>query len=116
MPRRWQEMRDGPPAEDERKILVWHVFQGAMLTKAEAWRENRCYTHWQEVPEDGWIAAEERRPEPWDADEYNCVLALDAHDGPKITGWHQFRSRKELTHWQRTPEPPVPRPDWHTWT
>lgn len=108
----WLELNKRPPKRDERRILVWHVFQGVMLARADECRKNRFFTHWRELPAEGWIRAEDRHPARQDADEYSCVLAWDEHDGPHITGWHQFAGKTSLTRWMPVPEGPRNRPRW----
>ena len=102
----WFPLRESPPVEDERWILVWHVYQGVMPCRAEEWRRNRFFIYWRPVPEIGWTRAADHRPDKRDADEQNCVLAQDADGRIKVTGWHQFQTNYALTRWTRTPEPP----------
>lgn len=88
-------------------LLIWHVFQGVM---AERWEERHftpMFTHWRHMPRKGWISAAERRPTADDGDIHECVVARHEIDGIRVTGWRQFQNDRYLTHWQRTPEPPV---------
>lgn len=111
----WTDLRQARPPAELDWALVWHEFQGVMLVRipghtegrarrARAWRQaldNRFFRAWKRVPADGWIDAGERLPTKADTDEYNCVLAWDEFDGPKVTGWHQFRESGHLVRWMR---------------
>lgn len=93
-------------------LLIWHVYRGVVT---EGWMKRHntpMYTHWRPMPRTGWISAAERRPTAADADIMQCVLARHEFDGLRVTGWRQFRRDRYLTHWQRTPEPPVDYKDY----
>lgn len=85
-------------------ILVWHVYQGVMVTTAERATENRFNKYWREVS-DAWIYPHERAPEQRDADVYNCVIVRDKWDDVRLMGWHRFPST-EIAAWQSPPGPP----------
>jgi len=97
---------EGPRAAAGEVLLIWHVFQGAMLCRAEDLRENRFFRYWQHIPREGWILSEERRPARADADGNRCVLAEHYDWGLKITGWHHFSTDPRWYLWMPTPEPP----------
>lgn len=91
------------------KILVWHAFQGVMLTRWDRLMENRFHAYWMPIlPEtkDKWILRGTRLPTAADADACGCVLVWDCHEGNRITGWHQPASDGGITAWQRLPGPP----------
>lgn len=107
---RWTLLEDAVPGAadgDDGKVLVWHVFQGAMLCRWDCVRENPFHTHWMTVWDAAdWIDAKERLPDASDADEWQCVLAWHEDDGTRITGWHQFEADRKLAAWSRLPCPP----------
>ena len=86
-------------------VLVWHTYHGALAERADRTRANRYYTHWQEIG-DGWIATARRLPGPDDADEFNCVLAMDTLGETRVAGWHRIVEYGEFLCWQRLPDPP----------
>lgn len=88
-------------------LLIWHVFRGVVAEKWENRHATPMYTHWMAMPTQGWIPVSSRKPSKEDADVMNCVLASHMIDGITVTGWHQFEHDKYLTHWMRTPAPPV---------
>ena len=88
-------------------LLIWHVFHGVIAEKWENRHDTPMFTHWRPMPRTGWISASDRQPTEEDADIMQCVLTRHQFDGLRVTGWWQFRCNKYLTHWQRTPEPPV---------
>ena len=103
----WIDLKERlPTEEDGERVLVWHIYQGAMAERREQCDKNRFYSHWRRISAEGWISARERMPTREDGDEQNCVLARHEYDGIKVTGWHQFGREKYYTHWMRTPEPP----------
>lgn len=102
----WISINDRPITDEPGKTLVWHVYCGAMVMDYAQARKNRYVTHWQEIDPAAWIRADARRPRQEDADIYNCVISLDAWGGISLAGWHRFANEKQLTGWQRVPEPP----------
>lgn len=95
--------------ESDGKVLVWHAFQGAMLTRWDEYTNNRFNIYWMplsaldHIP---WICAMERPPAKDDADALNCVLVKDRRDSITVTGYHQFAWNQSLTHWRPLPGPP----------
>ena len=103
----WIDLRKRKPAKrDGEFVLMWHVYQGAMVERRQQYRSNRFYSHWRPMPTEGWIDARERKPTIADSDVWHCVLTRHEIDGFKVTGWHQFDVDRYLTHWMPTPEPP----------
>lgn len=91
------------------KVLVWHAFQGAMLTRWNEYSSNRFNVYWMPLSaldSCPWICAMEKPPTKDDADMLNCVLIKDRFGNILITGYHQFTWNSMLTHWRRLPEPP----------
>lgn len=88
-------------------LLVWHVYRGVVVETWENRRATPMYTHWISMPRRGWVASVERLPTAEDANVTNCVLARHCLDGIMVTGWRRFEDEKRLTHWMRTPPPPV---------
>lgn len=91
-------------------VIVWHAYQGAMLSQWHAFTKNSFNVYWMRVS-DGitspWINATEREPTKEDSDALNCVLAKDGHGEISITGFHQFAWNRDLTHWLPLPLPPT---------
>ena len=100
----WLEL-SANPAEDERPVVVWHVFQGVMVVRAANLRKNRFNTYWMEVP-DGWIDPNDRLPTREDADTQNCVIVRTTHGDVTVRGWHQVGQNGEIVQWMRPPKPP----------
>lgn len=50
----WTSVLDKLPTREDGDaqgcVLVWHIYQGVMLTGYHQMRANRFYTHWQPVP------------------------------------------------------------------
>lgn len=86
-------------------ILVWHVFQGAMVIPICKIRSNHFYAYWREIP-NKWVATDERAPTAEDADMYNCVIATDSNGAVRMTGWHQIHTPSDSAKWQTPPDPP----------
>ena len=103
----WIDLRERTPAEaDGEYVLMWHIYQGAIVEPRERYNSNRFYSHWRPMPTDGWIDARERRPTAADSDVWQCVLSRHAVYGFKVTGWHQFEVDRYCTHLMPTPGPP----------
>lgn len=109
----WRELRRDPPhiadaRGDNQQILVWHIYQGAMLEKFCRARWHSHLTHYTSIPAGAkWTKTTERMPEAGDADAYSCVLAYHVLEGAKITGWHNIAHDRYYTHWTKLPEPPT---------
>lgn len=91
------------------KLLVWHAYQGAMLTTWWDYPTNRFHVYWMplsSLDETGWIEAADKLPTVNDADALNCVLVEDHRGDLKVTGFHQFGWNKMLVRWHRLPCPP----------
>lgn len=52
--RTWISVLDRLPAQEDGDaqgcVLVWHIYQGVMLTGYHQMCANRFFTHWQPVP------------------------------------------------------------------
>ena len=70
--------------------------------------DNRFHSHWMplHLTPGSWIPKTKRTPEATDADAYGCVLVSHAHEGVRVTGWHQVKSDGGITDWQPLPDPP----------
>lgn len=91
------------------KVLVWHAYQGAMLTTWDAFPRNQFNVYWMPISaldEIPWINAMEKPPTKSDADALNCVMVKDRRGEITVTGYHQFTWNKALTHWRPLPGPP----------
>ena len=53
-----------------------------------------------------WIPLEERAPTIDDADVGHCVIWWHVYNGVMVTGWHQYKQNRFLTHWMPCPAPP----------
>ena len=105
----WTMFEEREPTEENTVygyLLVWHVFAGVIAVRLEDRHANSMYTHWARPPGRGWVDARERWPTPEDADKDNCVLARRDDETFIVTGWHQFRTNRHLTHWAHLPAPP----------
>ena len=92
--------------DPESEILVWHVYQGALVEKCARYRANQFYTHWARINNRAWISTAERRPGPDDTDVQNCVIARDRWGNVSVVGWHRFEIGNEFVQWQHPPAPP----------
>lgn len=104
----WLDISTLPVAqsrEDARKIIVWHVFQGAMVYSTETARDNRFNVYWQEPPET-WIDPHDRMPTQEDADALSCILVIDRYGELRVRGWRQIESPDDVRGWAPRPEPP----------
>ena len=83
-------------------------FQGVMLACWDRVADNRFHSHWMplHLTPGSWIPKTKRTPEATDADAYGCVLVSHAHEGVRVTGWHQVKSDGGITDWQPLPDPP----------
>lgn len=94
--------------DEEGYVLVWHVYQGAMLAR---WNHisNPYVAYWmpiRHITASQWILATERKPTKAEADFQSCVLAKTTREGIKVTGCHQFYTDSTFTAWLPLPEPP----------
>lgn len=104
----WLDMSTCPTAESAdkaRRIIVWHVFQGAMVYNAFQARENRFCVYWREPPEK-WIDPHDRLPTVEDADPQSCILVIDKYGEMRMRGWHQVQTPEDVQGWTPRPEPP----------
>lgn len=106
----WREMFSCPTAKqklDARAILVWHTFQGVMVTDSFHARECRYNAYWQEIP-NRWIDTRKRQPTEWDADVQRCIIVLDKYGDIRMRGWHVVAdaSAREYPAWMPPPKPP----------
>ena len=101
-----------PSAEDgdsTGKVIVWHIYQGAMLTRWDDYTKNPFNVSWMRISDwttTPWISATETMLTKEDADTLNCVLARNKGGDISITGFHQFTCNNDLTHWMKLPVPP----------
>ncbi len=106
MDRSWAEI-DGRLIEaGEGPVIVWHVYNGAMVVKREYAIENSFFSHWREIDNEAWIDARKRKPTRDDADEYGCVLSQNKWGEASVAGWHRFEREPYLVAWQHMPDPP----------
>ena len=104
----WNDISTCPIAEskeDARYIIVWHVFQGAMVYSTLKARENRFNVYWQEPPTE-WIDPHDRLPTEEDADPQSCILVIDGHGDLRVRGWHQVEKPSDVRKWAPQPAPP----------
>lgn len=104
----WKDISTCPTAEkpeDAPRVIVWHVFQGAIVYNAAKVRDNRFNVYWQEPPET-WIDPHDRLPTKEDADEQSCILIIDRHGELRVRGWHQVQSAEDVLKWAPRPDPP----------
>lgn len=107
----WMDISTCPVTTDPkeaRKIIVWHVFQGAMVYSTMTARENRFNVYWREPPET-WIDPHDRMPTREDADALSCILVIDrtgtcaSGDGSRLkrrmmySDGHPARIRRRIT-------------------
>ena len=104
----WKDMSACPTyesAEEARRIIVWHVFQGAMAYNAFQARKNRFCACWQEPPTE-WIDPHDRLPTAKDADPQFCILVIDKHGELRMRGWNQIQTTEDAKGWAPCPKPP----------
>ena len=102
----WISLTERKPDEKDGDMLVWHRYQGTMAVTRAQYLDNRFFTHWREMPADGWTDVRERLPGAGDADVWGCVLTKHRYNGIRVTGWRQLALDKDYTAWRRAPEPP----------
>ena len=103
----WIDLSTSPIAAGDGPVIVWHVYQGAMVCRREDVAFNRFFSHYREIDAGGWIDTTERKPTRNDADAQECVISQNKWDEISMAGWHRFESENNLTRWQRPPKPPV---------
>lgn len=103
----WIGISDRPIAAGDQPVIVWHVYQGAMVCRREDVASNRFYSHWREIDTGAWIDTAERRPTRNDADAQECVISQNKWDEISVAGWHRFENESSLIRWQHPPEPPA---------
>lgn len=91
--------------EDARKVIVWHVFNGAMVYDTMHARNNRFCVYWREPPTE-WNDPREKLPTAADADPQGCLLAIDRFGELQVRGWHLIQNAHDARAWARRPEPP----------
>ncbi len=104
----WKSMDTCPAAaekKDARTVIVWHIFQGAMVYSTMHAHDNRFNAYWQEPP-DRWIDPHDRLPTQKDADPKSCILIIDKYGEIKTRGWHQVEKPEDVRAWAPRPEPP----------
>ena len=104
----WMDIATCPRAErreDARRIIVWHVFQGAMVYSTLNAHQNRFNVYWREPP-DTWIDPHDWMPTVKDADPQNCILIIDNHGELRVRGWQQVETPDDVRAWAPRPEPP----------
>lgn len=103
----WRKIGKRLPRENEdRRILVWHAYQGVLVVPFSHLHDNRFFLCWQELPEQ-WIATAERLPTREDADAQGAVISLNRHGEVRTLGWHQIRPSSIEEHWMPPPPPPA---------
>ena len=105
---RWKDIDTCPAAaekQDARKILVWHIMQGAVVSDTFQARDNKFNAYWRELPYE-WVDPNDRLPGKGDADSLNCVLLIDKFGELRMTGWHQVKT-DNARRWSPAPEPPA---------
>lgn len=106
MDRGWIGIQDSPIAAGGGRLIAYHIYSGVMVVDREEARRNPFITHWQEINDEAWIEADERKPTREDADKCGIVISQDRWGEVKTAGWHRFGHEKQLTHWQPPPHPP----------
>ena len=104
----WMDISTCPVTTDPkeaRKIIVWHVFQGAMVYSTMTARENRFNVYWREPPET-WIDPHDRMPTQEDADALSCILVIDKYGEMRVRGWRQIETPDDVFGWAPRPDPP----------
>ncbi len=91
--------------EDATPILVWHVFQGVMLSDTLTVRDSRFHVYWMRLPET-WVDPLERLPTAEDADSQRCVVAVDKYGSLRLIGWEQIEKPSDIRRWIPCPPPP----------
>lgn len=103
----WIDLSTSPIAAGDGPVIVWHVYSGVMVERRDRATSNRFMTHWQEIDNDAWIDARNRKPTKEDADAYDCVISQNTWGDIGMAGWHRFEHEAELFRWQHAPDPPV---------
>lgn len=104
----WLDMSTCPIAEkpeDARYIIVWHIFQGAMVYSTLRAHENRFNAYWREPPTE-WIDPYDRLPSKEDADNQSCILVIDRYSDLRMWGWSRVEKPSDVQKWAPCPAPP----------
>ena len=101
----WNSFTDQPITEAKGpRILVWHVFQGVLVSTVNAAQSNGFNVRWRDLPEE-WTKTSDRLPDREDADFFNCVIARHWSGSISIKGYHSVTER-ETDAWAKVPDPP----------
>ena len=91
--------------DDIRQILVWHVYQGVMVSDTGQAKENQFNVYWMEIP-DWWMDLKNRLPDEKDANEQKCVLTRDRFGDCFLRRWDYLHESQRAVAWERTPAAP----------
>lgn len=91
---------------DARPVIVWHIFQGAMVyyERRDALL-NRFCAYWTEPPAT-WNNPRKRPPTEEDADELSCVLGIDDYGKMRVRSLRDAQNGNGVRLWARIPAPP----------
>ena len=101
----WTDRRKQEAPPDAERVLVWHIYNGAMVMRTNDM--NELITHWMYLPtEDApWHDTKTDRPTQGDADETGCVIGMDCDKRIRVVGWHQIGAKGAAHYekWMRIP-------------
>jgi hypothetical protein len=100
-----ETLKTTPNEDDARQILVWHVYQGVMVSDTKRARRNPFHAYWMEIP-NWWIDTGNRLPEEKDSNAQKCVLARDSWGDCYLRRWDYLDGSQRAAAWQRTPDAP----------
>lgn len=104
----WRDFRVHPTetGDEERTVLVWHIYQGVLTVQANKCHENRFYEYWRELPVI-WTDTAGLEPGADDADFAGCVIAQNRMGLVRMIGWKQVaREPRYYPRWMRAPDGP----------
>lgn len=103
----WKGMASCPTAakrEDARPVMVWHIFQGAMISDTYHAKDNRFNVYWRDLPRE-WHNPRVHAPTAADADSLHCLPVIDRQGTLRMAGLHQAQDGN-IRLWSACPEPP----------
>ena len=103
----WHKISDGMPAhEGGMQLLAYHLYAGVVVIARAEYLKNRFYTHWAEIPAEGWINTAAEKPMLIDADISSCVLGQRADGIYAPVHISRARDAEKVIRWRPMPAKP----------
>lgn len=102
----WRARTETPGEEGGLQLLAYHLYAGVVVIARAEHLKNRFYTHWAEIPQDGWVRTANRPPRQGDADIYGCVLAQTDKGLYCVRHISRAQDAAKVPMWRPMPEKP----------